>query len=266
MERRDKLERKVHALIEDADWPDLVVRLLAYTRTCLANYGEPTGRRWQNVTNLYVEKAVVKVLSCDCEDVDWQNGTTLFRLLCAVVNRLIDEDERRLDEILAATDWEDLVPRLILHTVRRLGAATNRYGKDPEDYVLQAIESLLTRRRHFPHDRVDLFMFLCNTIHSLRTHDAEKLAVEGQHVALTDQGEENQLTAPALLDDSGAATAAAEFLKSIDDEALRNYAVLRALGTHSTAREYAVALGVTERTIRNYDRKLKRCRARWAGR
>lgn len=265
MERRAELERAIRPLVEDGDWLDLIVRLLAYTRTCLANYGESKGRRWQNVTDSYAQKAVAKVISFECQDVAWDSSGTLFQLLCATVKRLIDDDEQKLNEIVAATKWEDLVPRLIAQTAQRLGAETNRYGKGPEDYVFEAIQSLLTRRRHFPRDRVDLFTFLCNTVHSLRTHDAEKIAFEGQHVVLTDK-EKNETGAPGTRDDAIAMTATAEFLKSIPNEALRKYAIMRALGAHRTAKEYAAALGVTEQMIRNYDRKLKRRRARWTSR
>jgi hypothetical protein len=272
MGTREELERTIRELVEAANWPDLVTRLLAYTRAYLANYGESEGRRWQNVTESYVQTAVGKVLGFECDDGHRSAGETLFRLLCAVVSQLIDDDELKLKQILEATEWEDIIPRVIAHTVRRLGPGTNRYGKGPEDYVYQAIELLLTRHRHFPHDRVGLFTFLCNTVHSLHTHDAEKIATEGQHLAVTsgkirearvDEKDESRLTAPEHHDDSGAAATANDFLLSLDDEKLREYARLRALGAYDTAKEYAAALGVTEQTIRNYDRKLKRRRDRW---
>lgn len=253
-------------LIEAARWDDLVPRLLAYTRAYLAQYGESEGRRWHAVTHSYVLRTVEAVLARGPECVQVRNWVTLFQLLCLIVGTLIDEEERKLRDMLEGANWADLIPRVIAHTVRKLGDRIGAYGKSPEDYVYEAVLQLFNRRRHFPVDRgVSLFTFLCNTVHGMRTNDQASRAAEGHHVSIVDSGEPARdqynaalLTAPVDVTRELSRTIES-FIASLEPD-LQQYARLRAQEAHRTAAEYADALGVSEQTIRNFDRRLRR---RW---
>jgi hypothetical protein len=272
MSTRDEFERRINALIAQADWDDLVPRLQAYTRNYLFP-GAESRRKRQKIVDLYVLQAVQLVVDRGADYGLWHHWETLFQLLCAVVAHRIDQYRQTVNTIVRESQLEELIPRLILHTVKQYGGRTSRHGRSAEDYVFDAIQALLTGQRYFPYDRVELFTFLCSTIRSLYGHEAEKMAAEGAHFTIVRQSfedespmewNEERLVAPSGdKDDEAALWLARDFLMSIEDPRLREYAKLRALGTYETAREYARALGVTEQTIRNWDRQLKRKRKNW---
>lgn len=270
MTRAEDLEREVRERIESADWRDIVPRLQAYTRAYLAQYGEPDGRRWQDVTHSYVTRAVERLSR---NPLGTDHGATLFELVCAAIRELVEDDEARLQEILGSADWENLIPRVIARTVRDLGPATSAHGMSPADYVYEAVLHLYTHRRHFPHYRLNLslFTFLCNTVYGMRTNDMAKAVSEGLHLTIV--GEDDHAPARGELsarrlpparsnEDAAALHQATDFLASLEPD-LRAYAALRAAETYDSAKEYATALGVSEQTIRNYDRRLRRRRAHW---
>jgi hypothetical protein len=270
--RDAELERKLAALIEAAEWPDVVPRLQTFTRSSLSRYGEEEGRRWQTITHAYVVRAVERVLEQRVECARFLRWDTLFELLCAVIRQLIDEDERTLQGILETTDWNSLIPRVIAHTVDRLGPSS-AHGKSPSDYVYEAVLHLFTRRRHYPHYRDDLslFTFLCHTVHGMRTNDLAKSAAEGQHLSIAADGTEepaagelrpDALPATTTGDAAAAAERAEDFFATLEPD-LRAYARLLAEERYATAKQYADALHVSVQTIRNYDRKLKRRRLQW---
>ena len=266
MRRDPDLEQKLASLIESADWPDLVPRLLALTRSTLVEYGGEHRRRWQTVTHSYVVRAAERVLDRGVPSRRIRDSDTLFRLLAEVIRELVDEDERVLREILARTDWDDVLRRVLAYTVH-LGPSSVA-GKSPGDYVSEAVLQLLTRQRHFPHDQgVTLVAFLCRTVQSMRSHDLAKAASQGQHLSIVPEG--RGPAGPGEFDSRGlfwapssANDLARDFLASLEPD-LRKYAKLRAEERHGTAKEYAKALGVTEQTVRNFDRRLKRRRDRW---
>src|ERR1044072_2713400 len=251
------------ALIDDADWDDLIPRLLAYTRYRLSAYGELEGRRGARTTRSYVVGAVAAAVA---KAGTAPRASTLFKQLGVTAAQLIEDDERNLREILDAVEWEDLIPRVIAHTVRRLGGGIGRNGKSPEDYVYDAVLQLLTRRRHYPVYRdVSLFTFLCKTVHGMRTNDLASLAAEGPHMTIAVEPPALGEVDASELADPSAAIVAEEFMTSLDPE-LERCARLRATGTHRTAEEYAEAVGFTTATIRNWDKRLRRRRGRWDAR
>jgi hypothetical protein len=274
MTASDAIVERVRELVEDADWSDLTERLAAFTRAYLHNVAGHSHPR-QKIVHAYVVQAVSETVCRGANYGRWQQWETLFQLLCIVVARLINEYEEAFRTIVRNTNWEEMISRLIAHTVRRHGARTSRHGRTAEDYVSGAIVAMLAHERYFPFDRVTLFVFLCGTIRSLYTHEAEKMAAEGAHltivknafedVAPTEWSEES-LVAPTIADDRLALVRARDFLYRIGDHDLRRYAELRALGVHRTAAEYAHALSVTEQKVRNWDRQLKRLRDRWDAR
>jgi DNA-directed RNA polymerase specialized sigma24 family protein len=261
MTKHEEMERALWELIDTADWDDLVPRLQAYTRRCLQQYGELEGRRWQTITHSYVCRAVEEVVKRGAAYAPWHAWETLFQLLCAVVRQLIDDDERKLRAILDDTNWDDLIPRVIMYTVRKLGGRIGR-GKSPEDYVHEAVLQLITHRRHYPVERgISLYTFLCYTVHGMRTNDMARLAAEGQHVSLL-EGNVARLAGEADDADARTLSTTGKFIDSLEPD-LREYTRLRALEMYRTAKEYAAALGVPVATIRNFDRRLRRRRKRW---
>lgn len=272
MGRRQELERKLDELIASASWDEVVPRLQAYTVSHLSRYGESEGRRWHHVTQSYVLRAVEAVVHRGSDYVVWHEWNTLHQLLCKVVGQLIDEDERRLDELLERANWADIIPRVLAHTVRRLGTTIGAQGKSPEDYVYEAVLQLFTRRRHFPFERdVSLLTFLCKTVHGMRTNHAASGAAERRHVSLvdSDEPEAGQYNAARIAAPADPAFVERELSRTVDDfiaslePDLQPYARLRAQEAYGTAAEYATALGVTVEVIRNYDRRLRRRRRRW---
>lgn len=266
MANREELERRLWELIDAADWDNLTPRLQAFIRTYLSQYGESEGRRWQNVTHSYAVRTVEMVLKRGAASARWHDWQSLFELLCRIAAQLIDDDERRLKDLLETADWADIIPRVIAHTVRQFGSASGPHGQGAEDYVYDAVVQLFTRRRHFPIDReVSLFTFLCKTVRGMRTNEQASLAGRSLHMSPDDDS-----AGPAVdrivsgNDSSGvdASMALERFLETLEPD-LRRYARLRVSGKFATAEEYATALGVTVEVIRNYDRRLRRRRPKW---
>ncbi|HWS73208.1 MAG TPA: hypothetical protein VN605_13930, partial [Thermoanaerobaculia bacterium] len=268
------LQERIRTMIREAEWEDLIPRLLAYASSYLAHYGQPEGRRIQKVADAYVQRAVRALLDRTEKYAPWHQGChTAFQLLGAIIGHLIDADEVTLNQILSTTQWTVMIPKVIAHTVRKLGPRSTRHGKSPEDYVQDAVLLVLLRRRHFPHYRgVSLFTFLCHVVHGLRSNDAIRVADEGPHLTIVVKPSDDRSSGEYLEEhlpavdfqsaDDDATRAADDFLASLDGK-LREYATLRALGAFNTATEYAEALHVTVQAIRNYDRQIKRRRRRW---
>jgi DNA-directed RNA polymerase specialized sigma24 family protein len=269
--KSDIMNRWIRDLMASADWTEFVPRLQAYTCSLLKSSAGYTDPR-QKLVDAYVMQAIEIVAERGATYGQWIRWVTLFELLCGVIERHIVAYERAFETLVRQAHWDELIPRLIAHTLKRYGRGMDRHGKSAEDYVYDAIETLLTRRRYFPFDRVKLFTFLCNTIRSLHTHEAQAIAGEGAHLAIvrlsTDEvsaGEwnEERLVAPSGSQDHDAILLARDFLLDIRDPHLRRYATLRAFGAHDSASAYAAALGVPLRTIRNWDKRLRRRRDRW---
>ena len=266
MANREELQRRLWELVDAADWDDLTPRLQAFIRTYLSQYGESEGRRWQNVTHAYAVRTVQMVLERGAESARWHDWQSLFELLCRIAAQLIDHDERRLKALLESADWADIIPRVIAHTVRQFGSAVGPQGHGAEDYVYDAVVQLFTRRRHFPIDReVPLFTFLCKTVRGMRTNEQASLAGRSLHMSAEDDSGGRAVDHIVSDNDSSgvdASIALERFLDTLEPR-LRRYARLRVSGKYATAKEYATALGVTVEVIRNYDRRLRRLRAKW---
>lgn len=271
MNSHEELNEQIRALIAGADWNDLIPRLQAYTRSHLAVEAEHTSPR-QKLVDSYVMQAIEAIARNGARYGRWMRWETLFQLLCAVIKHHVNAYETAFHELIGQARWDDLIPRLIAHTLKRYGRGVDRHGKSADDYVYEAIEALLTRRRYFPFDRVALFTFLCNTIRSLHTHEAVAIAGEGAHLAIVRKGaedvsaaewDEERLIAASGAEDHDALLLARDFLLDIRDTELRRYATLRAFETYDTANDYAEALGVPVSTIRNWDKRLRRRRDRW---
>lgn len=272
MSSQEEIQRKILDLVGQADWDDLTPRLQAYTRACLLSYSEDSASS-QKIVDAYVLQAVRLIVERGADFARWSRWETLFQLLCVVVARHVDRYEHTVAAIVRNAAWEELISRLLAHTVRRYGGRTSRHGRSAEDYVFEAIQSLLTRRRYFPYDRVTLFGFLCGAIRSIYAHEAERMMGEGAHLTIVrksfdemgpmDWSEERLVASSVETDDAVALLLARDFLLSIEDVQLREYARLRALGAYDTARNYAEAMAVSEQTIRNWDRQLRRRRDRW---
>jgi DNA-directed RNA polymerase specialized sigma24 family protein len=271
MKSHDDMNRRIRDLMASADWTELVPRLQAYTCSYLkgsAGYTDPR----QKLVDAYVMQAIEVVAERGATYGQWMRWVTLFQLLCGVIERHVSAYEKAFETLVRQAHWDELIPRLIAHTLKRYGRGMDRHGKSAEDYVYDAIETLLTRRRYFPFDRVKLFTFLCNTIRSLHTHEAQAIAGEGAHLAIVrtsvdevSAGEwnEERLVAPSGSEDHDALLLARDFLLDIRDIDLRRYATLRAFGAYDSASEYAAALGIPLSTIRNWDKRLRRRRDRW---
>jgi DNA-directed RNA polymerase specialized sigma24 family protein len=271
MSSQEEMNRRIRDLLARADWTTLVPRLQGYTRFRLqssAGYTDPRPK----LIDAYVLQAIEVASARGAAYGQWIAWQTLFQLLCCVIDRLISAYELAFETLVMQARWSEIVPRLIAHTAKRYGMGIDRHGKSAEDYVYEAIEALLTRRRYFPFDRVKLFTFLCNTIRSLHAHEAQAIAGEGAHLAIVRKSldelaptewNEDRLIAPSGADDDDALLLARDFLLGLPDPAVRRYAELRAFGTYATASEYAEALGVPLSTIRNWDRLLRRRRDRW---
>jgi hypothetical protein len=268
---KDLVEERIFELVRTADWGDLTPRLAAYTRMYLQNVAGPLQPR-QKIVDAYVLQAIGETVRRGVDYGLWLPWETLFQLLGIVVKHLVDQYEETFHAIVRQTNWDEMTSRLIAHTVRRYGVRASRHGRTAEDYVEDAIEAMLARQRYFPYDRVTIFVFLCGTIRSLYAHEAERMVGEGTHLTIVKKSfdevgptewKEGDLVAPSGDDDQVALLRARDFLRRIENPELRHYAELRALGTHDTAAGYARALGVTEQTIRNWDRQLRRARTRW---
>ena len=271
MTAKDPVEERILELAETADWGALTTRLVGYTRAYLRDVAAHPQPR-QKIVEAYVLQAVSETVCRGADYGRWRPWETLFQLLCIVVACLIDDYEDGFRAIVRKTDWEEMISRLIAHTVKRHSTRTSRHGRTAEDYVEDAIAAMLAHQRYFPYVRVTLFVFLCGTIRSLYAHEAEKMTAEGAHLTIvqkpfdevspTEWNEEN-LIAPSGDDEQAALLRARDFLLRIGNPDLRRYAELRAVGAYDTAADYAHALGIPEQTIRNWDRQLKRMRNRW---
>jgi hypothetical protein len=164
-----------------------------------------------------------------------------------------------------SVDWEDLIKRLLLYASRQLQRGSDfrsRAALDASDYVLSAIEALLSGKRRFDGDKATLFSFLCGVISSLISHDiALTQAVREAHA----DAHADNIAAPGDIESDYMSREIAEkFIGSINDPQLREYAALRLDERYSTTSEYASALGVPEGAIYAMNRRLRRMRHLWA--
>lgn len=184
----------------------------------------------------------------------------------------VDAKDSREDlaRTIESIDWSEMTPRLLTFAAFRLaryGRFSARFGKTPADYVQEAVELLLTGRRHIPRQGdISIFSFLSGIISSLVSHDAER----PKNVSFTqlDFAEDDELLGEQEpLDDTDiereviAREEAERFIESLDHD-LQEYVRLRATGYYSTAEELARALNKPVATIRSLDRRLRRMRAK----
>jgi hypothetical protein len=185
----------------------------------------------------------------------------------------LSEDE--LAPLLETVDWADLSKRLIAYARYPLARviSARKAGNDPQDYAQRAIELLLEgTRRYRASESGSLFKFLCSVIDSLVSHDAEKVLRQvknaGTEVSIGSSDNEDASTNQVSEEQLGEASFEPElvaferFEKFAGDlkPRLAAYTRLRVKECHSTAEEYARALGLTVKDIRNMDRQLTRKR------
>jgi hypothetical protein len=179
-------------------------------------------------------------------------------------------------ENLKATDWNDIVKRLLGYARYRLsrhGTAGNRFCNKPDDYVQEAVKLYLDGVRRFsPTPETTLFAFLCGVVDSLISHDAEKTERRGYQIALSSDDPddagfdflETRLASPENFEENIVLQNEYErFLKLLDPD-LREYVRLRVdEEAMPTAEEFAATLRTSVSEIRNMDRRLRRRRNQW---
>jgi DNA-directed RNA polymerase specialized sigma24 family protein len=179
-------------------------------------------------------------------------------------------------DFLQNTDWADYARRLVLYAGYRLsrhGTLAARYTNGAEDYTQEAIAAFISGDRRFvPAENVTLFSFLCGTVNSLISHDAEKATRRGTQVSLTSnvRGEtaaneinEEQLPTGDNFEQQVMAREELERFKESLDRDLQEYVSLRAADEGGSAEEWAKILGTTVSDVRNMDRRLRRRRPQW---
>lgn len=158
--------------------------------------------------------------------------------------------EQRLHGLIdSIDDFEGLVRRLIVYTVRKHGARAESHGFSPEDFAQEAIASVLEGRRHFDFEGDKTFLqFLQGTIDSRVSHHLEQV----HRIATYD---EKKLVArdrtDRVIDDIDAERTLARIppdLQRIYELQLNNY----------TVKEKAARLGIAEAKVRNLQRRLDR--------
>jgi hypothetical protein len=261
-------------VLEGSDLDLMSSRLLAYTAHRLHEFD-------RDEVNRTIELAVTRVAE---RSPIVPVGTSLFPIFAAEVERTIQIRSRNvtfattrdipIEKQIAAADWGDLTPRLLAYTRMRLsrhGAAALGYGKDPSDYVQQAVVLLLEGTRA-PSGNRTLFQFLCGVVDSLISHEAERSRMRGPHYAIS-IGTEDVYVSSEIREErlpSGesferrllAKDEMERFLQSIEPD-LARYARLRMAKPGATADEYAHDLNVTVAEVRNMDKRLKRRREQW---
>jgi mRNA-degrading endonuclease RelE of RelBE toxin-antitoxin system len=179
------------------------------------------------------------------------------------------ENDRVADtaDTLQDADWDAITKRLLMFTARQLQRYPDVFRRraivDAEDYTIDAIEALLSGRRRFDAEKKTLFSFLCGVIASQIEHDAE--IADALHTTGAESRDTSDTLAPADLESEIAARELADqFIGSIDDVKLREYARLRLYDEHRTPSDYAAVLGVDKQTIYAMNKRLRRLRRLWA--
>ncbi|MEA2328431.1 MAG: hypothetical protein QOE68_3390 [Thermoanaerobaculia bacterium] len=171
--------------------PEAIRSLLEITRpqlrqcakTALSRHGATDKRIPQQTMDAYIERALQQTES-ECRDVT--DAGTFCEILSRAIESHVDRDEIELAQIIENTNWSKTTKVTIATVVKRHGQKVNRFGKCAEDYVTEAIELLLERKRHFPFYRgLSLVKFLVRTVDNLYNHAQERMAKEGTHVSLT---------------------------------------------------------------------------------
>ena len=241
----------------DVDWAGLTKRLLPVARATVAQYTPPDRKHADKLAEAYVIRAVERFLAAGTEcDAD-----AIFTTVANIIVELAEDDERKLDEIIRDAKWEEITRRVLAYTAHKHGAGPTRAGKEPADRFQEAVVALIERRRHFPHYRgVSLVAFLCATIDSIVSHDAEKMKNHGVDIP---EGTERMPEASAQPRDFVGGLEEDRFVGSLPAE-LQQYLRLRLSEPHWTVRQYADALNVTIARVHDWNRKIKRRRRKFA--
>ncbi|HEX7830367.1 MAG TPA: hypothetical protein VF787_11965, partial [Thermoanaerobaculia bacterium] len=265
------VELPLAKVLEASDLDLMSSRLLAYTAHRLHEFD-------RGEVNRTVELAVKRVAE---RSPVVPVGTSLFPIFAAEIERTIQIRSHTaslavmnvpLWKQIEAADWSDLTPRLLAYTRMRLsrhGVAALGYGREPSDYVQQAVVLFLEGTRT-PSGNRTLFEFLCGVVNSLISHEAEKSRMRGPHYAINIGVEdaasgisEDRLPSTESFESGWLANDEMErFLQSIEPD-LALYARLRMAKPGATADEYARDLGVPVAEVRNMDKRLKRRREQW---
>lgn len=179
------------------------------------------------------------------------------------------------DELAVLIDWDDYIPRLVGYArvkVWRHGAAAARYALQPQDLVHEAVELWFENRRIFEEGTERAFFaFLCGVVDSLLSHDKEKTVRHGRQISISREGgdetsdemnegrirAEGDFERDLLFRDN-----LEHFIESLEND-LAAYARFLADTPDASAKERALALGVTVTDVRNLDRRLHRHGRQW---
>jgi DNA-directed RNA polymerase specialized sigma24 family protein len=155
---------------------------------------------------------------------------------------------------------------LLLYTIRKHGRRAY-VCRDPDDYPNEAILRTLDGRRPFDFaGEKTLIQHLESSIDSILSHDLEKAA---RHVPLVDRCDIEDGTPLGGYDSSRIIAndhTELDVIAQVDAEKLnatlppeeRQYEELRRAGTCRSARDFAKEMRISEKTVRNIERRLAR--------
>ena len=148
--------------------------LIEYALECLKRHCTTKKPRLQRTAVTYVLRAMAAfdagIASASCASLMLSRCDRIK----TIIRELVDADDAKTNEIIAATDWAKTTRDVLLYAVRKYRTG-EILGKQLSDYYQDAVVQLLDRGRHLPHYRgVDLTAFLCETLRSLIDHAIEK--------------------------------------------------------------------------------------------
>jgi len=186
----------------------------------------------------------------------------------ATTNREEGSGSQPRIDLLENTEWDSTVKRLILHAnwrCSRYGNASSIYQSRAEEYAQEAIALFLEGTRHYDGSGgTEFFNFLSGCVDSLVSHDVEKAkrrkeskpGVERDDDEAIDFLEQRTQSTHDFEKDILDRDELDRLIDSFDPD-LQPYLRLRA-EIDMTAAQYAQALNVSESTIRNMDKRIRR--------
>jgi DNA-directed RNA polymerase specialized sigma24 family protein/DnaJ-domain-containing protein 1 len=260
--------RSVADLLGEADWRDLVPRLLAFATHEVAR-GWPRDP-WNAPDPAAIVGEAVGAVVESAEKAEAASSLFLAfaRQIEATAAKYLVDD---FLELIAVIDWENVVPRLLVYAHQRLvrhGRAAYGYGSQASDYVQEAVRRFIDQSRNFPRgERTSVVAFLCSVIDSLISHEAERNWRRGPHlvvgVTAADEISEELLPSGAdFTDELLARNELERFVATLDPD-LARYAQALANHQDATAEELAGILRTSVEDVRNLAKRLKRRRKDW---
>jgi len=185
--------------------------------------------------------------------------------------------EPNVKEAIESTNWEDIIPRLVLFARARLYQAgwrgksvglPNQTFKEPGDYVHEAIKSFLDGDWKWDPNRVSLFKFLCGVISSLISDDVnnrsevKSLDVSIDEISSQEDSDRWQLDSQSSGLDF--AIQREEILNRLRNDPLasRIAELILDSGLYKSS-ELAYALGIGVEQVHNAKRRMRRALTTW---